>query len=88
MNEMAFMEDERTQFAVLYAITIIGEIAKKLSSDFRETHKTIQWKEIAGMRDKIVHDYSTIKIDIVWQVIQFKIPELLTYITPLLPEKE
>ncbi|MDB9311875.1 DUF86 domain-containing protein [Spirulina sp. CS-785/01] len=85
MTESDFYGDERTQLAILYEITIIGEVVKRLSSDFRETHVQIQWRQIAGMRDRLVHDYDTIKIDLVWQVIQNDIPDLLNYITPLLP---
>ena len=88
MTAADFSEDERTQLAVLYEITIIGEVVKRLSKEFRETHSQIQWRQIAGMRDRLVHDYDEVKIDLVWQVIQNYIPELLTYITPLLPTKK
>lgn len=88
MNEPTFRQDEKTQFAVLYAITILGEVVKRLSSNFRSDHPTIPWREIAGMRDKMVHDYQKVNIDLVWQVIQHDIPQLLAYITPLLPTEE
>lgn len=88
MNEQTFRQDEKTQFAVLYAITILGEVVKRLSSNFRSDHPTIPWREIAGMRDKMVHDYQKVNIDLVWQVIQHDIPQLLAYITPLLPTEE
>lgn len=85
MTEAEFIADERTQLAVLYEITIIGEVVKRLSPEFRESHPQIQWRQIAGMRDRLVHDYDEISIDLVWGVIQSNIPELLDYITPLLP---
>ena len=85
MTEAEFYADERTQLAVLYEITIIGEVVKRLSSEFRNDHPQIQWRKIAGMRDRLVHDYDEVSIDLVWATIQTNIPELLDYITPLLP---
>ena len=85
MSETEFYSDERTQLAVLYEITIIGEVVKRLSLDFRQSHPEIQWRQIAGMRDRLVHDYDEVNLDLVWQVIKNFIPELLDYITPLLP---
>lgn len=60
---------------------------KRLSPGFRENHPQIQWRQIAGMRDRLVHDYDEVKLDLVWQVVINYIPELLTYITPLLPSQ-
>jgi uncharacterized protein with HEPN domain len=51
------------QDAILRRITIIGEATKRLSKDFREQHPTIPWKEIAGMRDVITHDYDEVDLD-------------------------
>lgn len=68
-------------------ITIIGEATKRLSKDFREQHPTIPWKEIAGMRDVITHDYNEVDLDEVWTIINENPPQLLAYIEPLtLPE--
>ena len=85
MTETEFYADERTQLAVLYEITIIGEVVKRLSNDFRQSHQEIPWRQIAGMRDRLVHDYDEVNLDLVWQVIENFIPSLLDYITPLLP---
>ena len=85
MTETEFRHDERTQLAILYEITILGEVVKRLSTEFRSQHSNIEWRKIAGMRDRLVHDYDEVKLDLVWQVIRTNIPELLGYITPLLP---
>jgi len=66
----------------------IGEVVKRLSPEFRNDHPQIQWRKIAGMRDRLVHDYDEVSIDLVWAVIQTNIPELLDYITPLLPTEQ
>jgi uncharacterized protein with HEPN domain len=86
MDEAAFLTDKKTQNAVLYNITIIGEAVKKLTPDFREQHPQIPWKQIAGMRDKLVHDYRQINLKQVWLVTQIDIPELLNNLHPLLPQ--
>lgn len=88
MNDAEFQHDERTQLAVLYEITILGEVVKRLSAEFRIQHSTIEWRRIAGMRDRLVHNYNEVKLDLVWEVIKTNIPELLEYITPHLPRKK
>jgi uncharacterized protein with HEPN domain len=71
------------QDAILRRITIIGEATKRLSKDFRGQHPTISWKEIAGMRDVITHDYDEVDLDEVWTVINENLPQLLAYIESL-----
>jgi len=88
MTEAEFQHDERTQLAILYEITILGEVVKRLSAEFRNQHSNIEWRKIAGMRDRLVHDYDEVKLDLVWQVLKTSIPELLAYITQLLPIEE
>lgn len=85
MDELRFSTDVKTQRAVIYSITIMGEATKKLSSEFRAQHSQVPWKQIAGMRDKCVHDYREIDVVIVWQILHTSIPELLQDIEPLLP---
>jgi len=88
MNKDRFIEDKRTHLAILYEITIIGEIVKRLSPEFRQSYSEMPWKQIAGMRDKLVHDYNKIDLDLVWEVAQTNIPMLLNFLLPLLPQKE
>jgi uncharacterized protein with HEPN domain len=85
MDAAQLAADTRTQAAVLYHIAVIGEAVKRLSSDFRSQHPDIPWTDIAGMRDKVIHQYDRVKLDVVWNTIQQDIPELLRLITPLLP---
>jgi uncharacterized protein with HEPN domain len=74
--------------AILYQITIIGEATKRLSMGFRQQHPEIAWRNLAGMRDIIVHEYDQIDLDIVWDVIQHEIPQLLRQIEPLLMDSK
>jgi uncharacterized protein with HEPN domain len=78
--------DEKVS-AILYQITIIGEATKRLSQELRQQHPEIPWRDIAGMRDVIVHEYDQVDLDVVWDVIHNKLPELLTLLKPLLPEE-
>ncbi|GCA69519.1 hypothetical protein MiYa_01045 [Microcystis aeruginosa NIES-2519] len=70
--------------AILYQITIIGEATKRLSVIFRQQHPEIPWREMAGMRDVIVHKYDQLDLDVVWDIVENKLTELLKAITPLL----
>lgn len=88
MDAADFAGDRKTQNAVLYCITILGEAVKQLSPEFRAQHPQIPWKDIAGMRDKCVHDYRQINIRRVWQITQTSIPALLQALEPLLPVED
>ena len=72
--------------AVLYQITIIGEATKRISLSFREQHLELPWREMAGMRDIIVHNYDQLDFDIVWDVVHNKLSELQPLIFALLDE--
>jgi uncharacterized protein with HEPN domain len=70
--------------AILYQITIIGEATKRLSQQCRQQYPEIPWREMAGMRDVIVHEYDQLDLDVVWDVVENKLSKLLTLIEPLL----
>lgn len=62
--------------AVVRSLEIIGEATKKLDDEFKVTNNHIEWKKIAGTRDKLIHDYFGIDYDIAWDIIQTKIQHL------------
>lgn len=76
------------QSAILYQIVIIGEAVKRLSTDFRNQHPDVPWREVAGMRDILTHQYDRVEVDEILGVIQGDIPQLLSMIEPLLPVQE
>jgi uncharacterized protein with HEPN domain len=80
-----FEQDDEKQAAVLYRIGVIGEAVKRISPVFRDQYPDIPWKQIAGMRDIVMHQYDRVNLELVWDVVQTKIPELLIAIDPLLP---
>jgi uncharacterized protein with HEPN domain len=71
-----FIADELLKRAAARSLEIIGEAAKNISSDFKKRHAGIEWKKLAGLRDKIIHGYFGVNWDIVWDVIKNKMPEL------------
>jgi len=71
-----FTSNELLKRGCTRSLEVIGEAVKNLSTDFKERHKDIQWRKIAGMRDKVIHYYFGVNWDIVWATIQEKIPEL------------
>ncbi|TYT75825.1 HepT-like ribonuclease domain-containing protein [Desulfobotulus mexicanus] len=72
----SFMEDLKTQDSVIRNLEIIGEAVKNLSKEFRAQHDHIPWKSMSGMRDRLIHDYFGVNLDIVWGVISEDLPIL------------
>jgi len=77
------LNDEK-QSAILYQITIIGEATKRLSLELRQENPEVPWREMAGMRDVIVHEYDQLDLDVIWDVIHNKLPSLLRQISALI----
>lgn len=67
-------------------LQIIGEAAKKVSEETRTAHPAVPWREMTGMRDRVVHDYFGVSLDIVWDVVQNHLPLLREKIRQALPE--
>ena len=78
------IDDEVLCRAVVRSIEIIGEASKKIEDEFKSTHNHIEWKKMAGARDKLIHDYFGIDYDIVWDIIENKIPDLDHFLKQLL----
>ncbi len=76
MDQSAFESDVLLQDAVIRNIEVIGEAAKKVSDIFKEQNSQVPWREMAGMRDKLIHDYFGVDIEIVWKTVQIDIPVL------------
>lgn len=66
MTFKQFIEDEKTSFAVIRALEIIGEATKNIPENIKETHPDVPWKEMAGIRDKLIHDYFGVDLEVVW----------------------
>lgn len=77
LNLEGFMRDEKTQFAVIRCLEIIGEAVKRLPDDFRTNYEEVPRKAMAGMRDRLVHGYDVVNPEIVWVTVTQTIVELL-----------
>jgi len=78
-----YLMDEVLCRASIRSLEIIGEATKKLSNDFKNEHSQLEWKKIAGTRDKLIHDYYGIDYDIVWDILTSKIIELHNFLSEL-----
>ena len=79
MSPEAFANDTRTQDAVLHSLQVIGEAANKIratSPQFAQDHPEIPWDLIYGMRNRIVHNYFEIDLEVVWRTVQQELPAL------------
>ena len=82
-----FLEDETLKRAVVRSLEIIGEATKKIPADFKVKWNSINWKNMAGMRDRLIHDYMGVNYVIVWDVFKNKIPELYDEIQGVINKK-
>ncbi|MEK6854656.1 MAG: DUF86 domain-containing protein [Nanoarchaeota archaeon] len=68
--------DRLRRSAIVREIEIIGEASKNISADFKDKHNEIPWKAIIGTRDKVIHHYFGINLDVVWEIIKENLPDL------------
>ncbi|MEN8265323.1 MAG: DUF86 domain-containing protein [Nitrospirota bacterium] len=83
-----FKSDDKTIFAVVRAIEIIGEATKHIPEDARQKYSEIPWKEMAGMRDVLIHDYISVDVETVWLTANNKIPQIRPLIDKMAKELE
>lgn len=79
-----FVSNDTLVRAYARSLEIIGEATKKLPKKFKDEHPEIEWKGMAGMRDKLIHDYFGVDYELVWDIIENKIPELKKHLERLL----
>lgn len=88
MNFDEFMKDEKTKSAVIREIEVIGEATKNIPESIRNKSPELPWKDMARMRDKIIHFYFGIYYETVWKVVKERLPEIKPLILELLKELE
>ena len=74
LDHDAFIKDDKTIDSVVRNLKIIGEVANRVPEDFRARHTEIEWHRIIGLRNRIVHDYFSIDVEIVWEIVQKDLP--------------
>jgi uncharacterized protein with HEPN domain len=76
LDHPAFLRDEKTVDAVVRNLEVLGEAARQLPDDFTSQHPDVPWYQIAGLRNRIVHDYFDLDLNIIWQIIHHDLPQL------------
>ena len=77
MNRDAFLADEKTESAVVHQLLVIGEAAKRVSDVTRTAQPAVPWASMAGMRDKLIHEYDDVDLEEVWQTVARDLPPLI-----------
>lgn len=83
-----FSASKLHQSATVRCLEIIGEAAGLVSQEFQERHPEIPWRKIIGMRNRLIHAYNEVRLDIVWEVVQDDLPPLIETIKPLVPPED
>ena len=80
MTYQAFLGDTKTQDAIIRNLEIIGEPIKNLSPELRESHPNVPWKGMAGVRDRLIHHYFGVNLDVVWQIVVEELPKVVSQV--------
>ncbi len=88
LDRESLLRDETLKRAFVRSIEIIGEAVKNVPDRVREEYPGAEWRAIAGMRDKLIHDYVTVDYDIVWDVVTDKVPALKREVERILTDEE
>jgi len=76
MSFESFSTDQKSIDAVVRNLEIIGEAANRLPDDFKEKHSQVEWHKVVGLRNRIIHDYFGVDLQIIWQIIHTDLPAL------------
>lgn len=87
LDKGGFLGDLKTQSAILHQLLLLGEAVKRLSEEFRTRHPHVAWRAIAGMRDKLIHEYNAVDVDEVWRTVTSDLPHLMSLLEPLAPRQ-
>jgi len=85
LDERTFLASDLHQSAVIRKLEVIGEAAGRVSKSFCAAHSEIPWREMTGLRHRLIHGYGDVRLDIVWRVVTEKLPDLVAVLRPLIP---
>lgn len=86
LSKEKFLEDDDVRDANIRRLEIIGEATKNLSNEFKDNHRGIEWSKISGTRDKMIHKYFDVDMDITWNIIKKDLPKLKKQIEKIIKE--
>lgn len=86
MSFEEFSADEKTIYAVIRVLEVVGEATKKISDEFKSRHPSLPWRVMAGMRDKLIHDYIGVDLAVVWDTVTKNLPDVVPQIRRLLSD--
>ena len=87
MSEDEFLQDEKTSFAVIRAIEVMGEATKKVPKGIREKYPYVPWREIAGTRDVLVHEYFGVNLRVIWKTVMDDLPSIIPLLEQILADE-
>lgn len=85
VDKAQFLADRRLRLATERELEIIGEAARRVSADCQSAHPDVPWRQIIGQRNILVHDYGEIDPELVWNVVDRRLPELISVLDALMP---
>ncbi len=85
VSRSEFLRDVKLQDSVVRRLEIVGEAAGRLSPEFRQEHPTVPWGRMTGMRNRMIHGYRDVDMELVWETVQRHIPPLILQLEALLP---
>jgi uncharacterized protein with HEPN domain len=88
ISRLDYDNDENLRLALAHLVQIIGEAARRVSPEGQTAHPEIPWREITGMRHKIVHDYLNVDEDVVWEVVTTDLSPLIAMLEMIVPSSE
>ena len=88
VSKVVFLQDETLKRAYVRSIEVIGEAVKRVPERVRQQYPNIEWRAIAGMRDRLIHDYFGVDYEIVWDVVSNKVPTLAQDVAQILTRKD
>ena len=85
LDEPTFLESRLHQNAVIRSLEVIGEAASKISNEVKASNSQIPWREITGMRNRLIHGYGDVRLDLVWLVVRDRLGPLVVLLEDLVP---
>jgi len=88
LSHEEFAKDEKTIFAVVRALEIVGEASKQIPQDVQEKYPQVPWRHMARMRDKLIHHYFGMDLNVVWRTVEEDVPELIVKISEIISHED